>query len=228
MTLIFNDTFHLFLSLRTHRKKSSFSCLFMSFLLRSLWNRRRFFPLQRYTIYEIYGCRIKMKCGPGYWLPHWSQMSCKCATSNVMTSLSDCFTLFWYFASRVAKETYFTILSWRLLACVRRHTFSNIYSSEQLEALWDCFFFHYTVSIFQIHFIVLPSIQNLLIASRLWLVATSSKRHLWVSKKRGNNQRRSCDVKSVNPVICTSLPLTDVQEKREKICQLWPVAVPLE
>lgn len=39
MTWIFNDAFHLFLTLCC--RKSSFSCLFMSFLLRSEWNWRR-------------------------------------------------------------------------------------------------------------------------------------------------------------------------------------------
>lgn len=149
-----------------HTEKVVF--LICLFLLHSLWSRRRFFPLQPYTVYEIYGYRIKMKWWAGYWLPHRSQMSRKCAMSNMTTSLSNCSTFFWYFASRMAKITYFTILSWLLLACTQRCTFSNIYSSEQLEALWDCFFFHYTVSIFQIHFIVLPSIQNLLRQRHCW------------------------------------------------------------
>lgn len=38
----------------------------------------------------------------------------------------------------------------------------NVYYSEQLEALWDCFSSHYTESIFQLHFISLSAIQNLL------------------------------------------------------------------
>lgn len=148
--------------------------------------------------------------------------------SNTMTSLLNCFTLFWYFATRVTKITSFTLL---LLTCIQPHVFSNIFVSIELNS-WGpfeiVFFFHYTVSIFQTHFYfaglskAAQKVPLLVPAFRSWLVATSSHRCFQEMKKQSEEVFCENSV-FVNFVIFTLLPLTRCAGWREKIVNLSAV-----
>lgn len=133
--------------------------------------------------------------------------------------LLNSFTWLWYFATRMTKITYYhySPTGSGMYTAMYIFQYLNVDESEQLEALWDCFFSHYTESTFQIHFISLSSLQNLLRkchccgdsflqAPGLCLAATRCRVHKDTSKTRRNKQRRCCCVTTTSWLILWSLP----------------------